>query len=347
MTNETLTNTILSITHDGKLSLEHVISMLSTQHDEQTVLELVRKLCLQSNKSEIMKKGMEFLYMNGFYKDLQQLITKNSKAKDKSNNQWAAIYQLMIDRKFNRITPLEILHHTSDLHMDEPETKCLTEFVKNMARYDMHEFGKIGNFLDKQQYLFDAISDPFLVSFFNIRLYEALFVYYWIRNELIIARKYAFRVLNLTQSPKTKAAININLALTYTFDTYQQGMYHLTEAQKISKEHGLLKNINIIQNQNIPFLSAHHRRVEGITTSEKSEQAHIEIAKGNLKKAENMLRKLPLDSPFQLYYLGLATNDRDILHQSYNGFFEKRSDHFFSRLPLRALQDMEAGQENH
>lgn len=345
MENVPLTDSILSITHDDKLSLEHVISMLSTQHDEQTVLDLVRKLCLQSNKNEIMKKGMEFLYMNGFYVDLQQLINKNNESVHKSNNQWAAIYQLMIDRKFHRRTPREILHHLSNLHIDEPETKCLKEFLKNMTRYDMHEFRRIGNFLDKQQSLLDDISDPFLETFFNIRLYEALFVYYWVRNELIIARKYAFRVLNLTQNPKTKAAININLALTYTFDTYQQAMYHLEEAQKISKEHGLLKNLNIIKNQNIPFISARHKRVKGINTNDKAEQAHIEIAKGNLKKAEQMLRKLPMDSPFQLYYLGLATKDKNLLYESYNWFIEKRSDHFFSRLPLLALQELDASGE--
>lgn len=342
MSNATLTNSILSITNDGKLSLEHVISMLSIQHDEQTVLDLVRKLCIQSNRSEIMKKGMEFLYMNGFHEDLQHLIEKNRKSKNKSNNQWAVIYQLMIDRKLNRITPQEIVHHASLLHTDEPEILCLKEFLNNNAYYGMHEFGRIGNSIDKLQHLFDAVSDPFLVSFFKIRLYELLFVYYWARNEIIIARKYAFRVLNLTQNPSTKAAININLALTYTFDTYQQGMHHLKEAKKVSEEYGLLNNINVIQNRNIPFISAYHGMVEGIITRDKSEQAHIEIAKRNLKKAETILTDLPINTPFQMYYLGRATNDKDLLHQAYNCFIEKRSDHFFSKLPLLALQEMGA-----
>lgn len=343
MNNATLTNSILSITHDGKLSLEHVISMLSTQYDKQTVLELVRNLCLQSNKDEIMKKGMEFLYMNGFYKDLQFLIDKNNKSENKSNNQWAIIYQLMIDRKLNHITPQEIVHHSAKLHIDEPELLCLREFLINMSHYDMREFGRIGNFIEKQQHLFETISDPFLISFFNIRMYEALFVYYWVRNELIMARKYAFRVLNLTQNPRTKAAVNINLALTYTFDTYQQGIHHLNEARTISKEYGLLSNINAIKNQNIPFISAYHKRVAGVTTNDKSEQAHIEIAKGNHKKAESILRNLPIDTPFQMYYMGLATNDKNLLYQSYNYFIEKRSDHFFSKLPILALQELDAG----
>ncbi|ASN06053.1 AimR family lysis-lysogeny pheromone receptor [Virgibacillus necropolis] len=342
MTIESISNSVPDIAYDENMSLERVISKLSTLHNEQTVLQLVRNLCLQTRKNEIMKKGMEFLYMSGFYEDLELLIDKNKKSKIKSNNQWAELYKLMMDRKLRRLTPLEILHRVKSLRSDEPEIICLIELVKISNHYDMHEFGRLGNFLDKQQSIFASVSDPFLLSYFNIRLYEVLFSYYWIRNELIIARKYAFRVLNLTQNPRTKAAININLALTYTFDTYQQGIHHLYEAQKISIEHGLMDINYIIQNQNIPFLSAHHGRVEGITTNDPSEQAHLDIAKGNFKKAEDNLLKLPIDSPFQLYYLGLATHDKDLLHQSYNRFIVKRSDHFFSRLPILALQKLDA-----
>lgn len=342
MTTESASNSILDLTSDGKLSLEHIISMLTTQYDEQTVIEIVRKLCLQSNKNEIMKKGMEFLYENGFYEDLQILIGKNNKSNYKSNNQWAAVYQLMMDRKLNKFTPLEILRHVTSLHSNDFELICLIEFIKISAYYDMHEFGRLGNFLDKQQVLFDSVHDLFLLSYFDKRMDETLFTYYWVRNELIIARKYAFRILNLTQNPRTKAAMNINLALTYTFDTYQQGMHHLDKAKKISIEHGLMDNINIIENRNIPFLSAHHKRVEGISSTDPSEQAHIEIAKGNMKKAEGILRKLSMESPFQMYYLGLATNDKGLLFKAYNCFIEKRSDHFFARLPMLALQKMGA-----
>lgn len=341
-TGTTVTNSILSFTNDGKLSLEHVISMLSTQHNEQTVRELIRKLCLQSNNNDIMKKGMEFLYMNGFYEDLQVLIEKNNKSTHKSNNQWAVLYQLMMDRKLNLLTPQEILHHASYLQSDEPEVICLIEFVQISAHYELRDFRKIGNFLDKQQHLFDHVKDPFILSYFDLRMYQLLFLYYWFRNEVIIARKYAFRLINQTQSPRTKAGMHINLALTYTFDTYQQGMHHLTEAKKISKENGLMNNISIIEDRNIPFLSAHHNQVTGISTYDKSEQAHLEIAKGNFKKAENILRKLTMDSPFRLYYLGLATQDKSLLYQSYNYFIEKRSNHFFCRLPILALQEISA-----
>ncbi|MFZ3578246.1 AimR family lysis-lysogeny pheromone receptor [Virgibacillus sp. DJP39] len=340
MNTQVVGNPMPSIANEGKLSLEQVISTLSIQYDDQTVLELIRKFCLQSKKKEIMKFGMEFLYMNGFYEDLQTLVYKNQKMPEESNNQWAIAYQLMLDQRFNRVPPQKIIHHLSSLHTNEPELICLIEFTKNKAYNDMNDFTKSGNFLEKLQYLNGSIVDSQLRFFYNIRMYEAYFIYLWHRNELILARKFAFRVLNLTQSPKKKAAIHTCLALTYTFDTYQQGIHHLNEAKKIALENGLTEILNIIENHNFPFFSAYHKKVKGVTTSDKSEQAHVEIAKGNFKKAENILRKVSSDSPFYFYYLGLATSDKDLLHHSYNGFIEKRSDHFFCRLPLVALRNM-------
>lgn len=342
MTTATVTDTIISITNNGNLSLDHVSAMLSTQHDEQIVLDLVRKLCLHSTNHDMMKKGMEYLFMNGFYEDLQHLIDKNKKLPNKSNNKWAVIYQLMLDLKLKKFSPLEKLNRVTYLQSEEVELKWLIEFLKTSVHHGMKDFRKIGDFLDKQQQLFRSIQDPFLISSFNLRLYQLLFYYHWGRNELIIARKYAFRALNVTKNPSIKASLNMCLGLTYTFDTYQQGMYHMEEARRISMEHGLVNNIRLIENHNIPFLSAHHKKINGISTNDKSEQAHIEIAMGNMEKAEIILKELPLDTPFQLYYLGLATKDKDILHQSYNYFIEKRSDYFFSKLPILALQDMGA-----
>src|SRR5699024_10384020 len=167
-----------------------------------------------------------------------------------------------------------------------------------------------------------------------------LFIYYLVRNEVIIARKYAFRVLTQTNNPETEISLHMALGLSYIFDTYFQAMYHYTEALKIAKKENLDKIVETIEQQNIPFISAHFNKVKGVTSTDKSEQAHIEIAKGNYAKAEAILSEIETNSPFRMYYVGMAKRDKTILLQSYNQFIEKRSDYFFSRLPLNALQKM-------
>lgn len=334
-------NLISTMSHDGELTLEHVLLALRQEHDEQTANQLTRKLCLQTTSKEISKKGMEFLYMHGHYDDLQQLINKNNESECSSNRKWAFVYQLIIDRKFKRYPPGEILKRLGDLWTDEPELNSLILFIKINEFHGMKEYSNFGNYLEKQSRLFEKIEDRFMLSFFHIRLNQSLFIYYLIRNELIMARKYAFRVLTQTTCPKTKVNMHMSLGLSYIYDTYFQGMYHLSESLKIARAHDLHNSVNTIEQKNIPFLSAHFKKVEGMTSTDKSEQAHIELAKGNYATAEAILSELSIDSPFKLYYLGIAKQDKYILLQSYNSFIESRSDYFFSRLPLHAIREMD------
>lgn len=329
------------ISGKDELSLEQLKEFLSRDHNDETVIQLIRKYCLQSSSRDIQKKGMEFLYMNGFFGELQQLIEKNLKSTYTSNRQWASIYQLMIDRRIKRTPPHELLQRIKRMPtINDPETECLIEFVKVTLYYDLNQLGKLGNFLEIQQQLFARIDDRLLVSFFNIRLNHILMIYYMSRNELIMARKCAYRVLNLSQNPSTKAGVHIKLGFSYTFDTYFQAMHHLEEATALAEKYELKDVLHLIRNNNIPFIAAHFKKVEGITTVDKSEQAHIEIAKGNKDKAIEILSNIPLNSPFRLYYMGKAKHDKRLLLQSHKDFIEKRSDYFFSRLPLNILKTM-------
>jgi len=323
---------------DNNLSLGQAILLLTQQHNEQVASEVIRKYCLETPDEKNQRVGMEFLYINGYYTDLQYLIIKNKASLNILNQKWADLFQILLDRRYKRNKAHIYLQRLKEFQTGDPELICLIEFTRLSLYYDQNEFGKIGNLLEKQPNLFNKIEDDYILSSCYLRLYQHLFVYYWVRNEVIMARKYAFRALNETNSALTKSAINTNLGLTYTFDTYQQGMYHLNQALKISKKHGLENIYQSIQEYNIPFLSAHFKRAEGITSIDKSEQAHIEIAKGNNEKAINILKDIPMDSPFKLYYLGLAKQDEAILEKAYTDFIEKRSDYFFSRLPFNALK---------
>jgi tetratricopeptide (TPR) repeat protein len=310
---------------------------LKQAHSHRQVIALMRTYCLQLPSLSLMKTGMEFLYINGFYDDLQVLIKKNEQTGNPSNQQWATIYQLLMDRRMKRYSPHQLLQEICQINTEEPELSSLIGFVKVTLYYDLNKFNKIGNFLHQLQQFMATIQDSLIKSYFDIRLHHVMLTYYLIRNELIMARKHGFKVLMLTDNPETKASVHIKLALSYTFDTYEQGMYHLREALKIAKQNHLKHTARIIENYNIPFLSAHFNQTDHIVTDDKSEQAHIEIARGNKQKAIEILNELPMDSPFQLYYLGKAMQDRDILLQSYNHFIKERSDYFFSRLPLYEL----------
>ncbi|WP_373893952.1 AimR family lysis-lysogeny pheromone receptor [Virgibacillus sp. CBA3643] len=323
-------------------SMNVIMDSFAHEYDAKARMELTRNFLMRTSSDNVRKKGMEFLYVNGFYEDLQILIQKNWGSENSSNRDWARVYQLTIDRKLTRYHPSEIVRKAENMKTDEPELKCLLEFVKVTAYYNMNQYNKVGNFLENYQYLFQQVDDRIMVSFFTIRLHHIFLTYYLLRNELIMARKYAYRILNQTSNNLTKVDVHIKLGLSYTFDSYFQGMHHLAEALKLAREHQLTKHIRVIEHQNIPFLAAHFNQVDNIKTDDKSEQAHIEIAKGNYTGAITILNELPTDSAFKLYYMGRAKQDKKMLLQSYNYFIEKRSDFFFCRLPLKALMQMRA-----
>jgi hypothetical protein len=327
------------ISESAELTIGQIILLLSQEHEEHEVIDLTRKFCLQSTSNEIKRKGMEFLYMNGFYEDLRVLITKNQLSNNPSNQLWSEVYQIIMDRRDKKYSAGEMRTRLEEMNPTEPELKCLIELVIVDTYFSQRDFGKFGNFLNKQQELFEPIQDNFILASFNLRTYQKLFFFYWKRNELIMARKYAFRALNQTNNPTTKINLHMNLALSYTFDTYYQGMYHLKEALKIAEKFNLKNAIRAIKNSSIPFLASHFGKPNGVETDDISEQAHLEIAKGNNEKAIELLEDIYTDSPFKMYYMGLAKKDKNLLSESCKMFVE-RSDYFFCRLPMNAIKNL-------
>src|SRR5690606_30485950 len=182
--------TLTPISENDELSIGQIILLLSQEHEEEEVVDLTRKYCLQSSSNEIQKKGMEFLYMNGFFDDLRILITKNQLTNHPSNQLWAEVYQIILDRRDRKYSVGEMRTRLQEMIPTDPELKCLIELVIVDTYFNQMDFGQFGNFLEKQQELFEPIQDNFILSSFNLRTYQKLFIYYWTRNELIMARKY-------------------------------------------------------------------------------------------------------------------------------------------------------------
>ncbi|MUV37368.1 hypothetical protein JNUCC1_01174 [Lentibacillus sp. JNUCC-1] len=321
-------------------SMHVIMLLLKKQFTEEEANDKMRQYCLESHSDRIKKTGMEFLYMHGFYEDLQQLIYKNRSSQDLSRQNWALVYQYMLDRHRCKVTPPLLMERFNAIRTSDPELACLVDFGRMSIELDTGNFDRIGKYIQKNYKRFEEIQDVALLDFFQTRMQQNLFVYYWHRNELIIARKLGFQALTRTKNMRTKISIHANLGLTYLFDTYEQAFYHMQEGLKLAVKHGYKDLEKMITEHNIPFLAAEFGITDHITTSDASEQAHLAIAEGNYEKARHILNDIPSDTPFRLYYLGCATQDPHMLMKSYGAFIQKKSDYFFSRLPLRALQKL-------
>lgn len=320
------------------VSLIQLQDALRQKYSEKMAAEQMRQFCLDSSSKDIQKKGMEFLFINGYLHDLRTLIEKNKRSNDPSNRKWAEVYKIQLQIREKDYKPIEVIERINQFETNEPELLCLLEFAKVNLQFNMHNYHDLGNAICRYDELLPQINDYFLVENFKIRYHILTLTYTLMQNEIIMTRKHGYKLLNLTCNPEIQVNTHIKLGESYTFDSYSQGMFHLKEALKIAKEHNLTSQIEFIEQTKIPFLAAHSNKTDNITTTDKSEQAHLEIMKGNHKKAIEILKQIPIDTPFKKYYLGKAKRDKSLLLQSYKDFVYKRNDNFFCRLPLRELK---------
>ncbi|MBO8155883.1 MAG: hypothetical protein H0Z32_05435 [Bacillaceae bacterium] len=301
----------------------------------------MKDFILSSSTPHIQREGMEFLYWNGFYEELHTLVHKHKANLDVNSVQWAEMYEWMYKRKKRRTKPVELIELMKNLKTSDPAIQALKFFMLIYSYYDLREYGKLGTYLEPLEKCLRQVESPLLQEYLTMRQYEALFHYHWKKNEIIMARLYGYKVINHTYNEERKAMLHSHLAHTFIFESYEKAMGHIQEALLLSKIYGYEFIHDQVANYSIPFIAAHFGKYEGITTTDLSEQAHLEIARGNRQKAIKLLEQLEVFTPFRIYYYGLAKEDIDILRKSYQSFVTEYRDYFYARLPLRAIEKLQ------
>ncbi|SDB81379.1 hypothetical protein SAMN05421734_10186 [Pelagirhabdus alkalitolerans] len=302
--------------------------------------EALREFFVQASDPQDMRIGWEYLFMNGYYQDLKTLLSRNKHHVNSVNRQWAYLFDLMLTKEKRTLTHDQLLFETQKIKTDDPALKALIEFFVIAIHVDVFDFDAVANRLDDLLALFHQVSHRVLTPLLQYRLDRVLFMHHWKRNEMLLARKYGFRAFKNNHNHVHLANLHINLSLSYLFDDFESANYHLKEAEKMARENDITRIITMIEQQNRPFIYAHFNRPEGLTTPIKSEQAHLAMAGGDYETARQILSEFTEFTPFTHYYLGRAHHDYELLERSYDAFIEERSDHYFARLPLTAMQSM-------
>ncbi|WP_153463563.1 MULTISPECIES: AimR family lysis-lysogeny pheromone receptor [Sediminibacillus] len=327
---------------EGELSLFHVFQSFSVSDNVSTAIEVTRSYCMRAQTEANQRVGMEFLYAYDFLDDLEQLIEKNLVSENPVNRQWGQLYKIIHLRRKRMLKTDEYVGLLNKLAADSVEVETLHMFLRVYAHFERKEFGRLSSYLDGLLENIHKIGDPMLRELFSVRLDEMLLTFHWKRNEMIIARKHGFRILQTTHSPRKKIDIHNTMALGYLFDSYQQAMEHALEAKRLANMIEDLTAIQGINNYTIPFIAAFHGRTAGISTPIQSEAAHLALARGDIPTCISILNRFESLTPFQQYYLGKATRDAEMLEISYRRFISERSDHFFAKLPLLEMNKLNA-----
>lgn len=340
-----------TIVEDFKLSkkeipLYAVYRQLENQPNE---LRDMSEICLASEQAVNQCVAMEYLYINGLYEELRQLLEKVRQTDQSFSRKVAKIYQIMYERKtlgkkqLKPDAPVQYLKKLHRMKMQEEDyfLRILSDLVHIYCYFDMYQYGMIGTFNQTIKQHLSQIKDPLLYRLLDLRLQEALFIYHWKRNELILSRKYGYQLLQSINNPRKKIDIHNILAQGYIYESYDQAIHHIHTAFKIAKDIDNERAVYGLKNYTLAFISAYHGKIAGIETEDKAEQAHIALADNRNEECIEILKGFSSLTPFQQYYLGLAKKDKELLRASYQRFIDERDDYFYARLPLEALNRLD------
>lgn len=320
-------------------SLYIVYKAMTAKYDPTRALEFVKEFCLTSTSIDNQKKSLEFLYMSNFFPALDQMIEKNKQSNIVENQQWAQLFAILMRRRRETVDHYEILKQVQKMKPVSEYVEIYQHFTTIYCYHELRQSGKAANHLDRINELMHNLEDPLIITFMQERLEDYYFFYHFQRNELILCRMYGFRLLKKPYNLYKNCLVHRNIALTYLWENYDQCMYHVHEALKIARKHGYTLLEKGIMNHNVPFIAAVHEKYEGITTTDPIEEAHLNIAKGNIKEAVKVLSNIEHPSHYQEYYLGKALGDLTLLMKSYSRFIQK-GDYFGAKLPFMELQKL-------
>ncbi|UOQ87066.1 AimR family lysis-lysogeny pheromone receptor [Gracilibacillus salinarum] len=324
---------------EKQMQLSQFLTMISLDNDETQELSITKDFLLLSNSTTDQRLALEYFYINRSYEELQYYIKLNMDHAHPVNKNAAKLYKLMLHLRDGKPAH-EVRALAKTVSADTPELKCIKYFLNIEVDSKVYNFERIGYFLNKIQKQIRYVDNPLLITFFNSRIQMILFHYYWKRNELILARKHAYEALQLPHQAIQKAQLHLDLALTYIYEDFHSCIYHIEEAKYLALALDDREILDRIDNFTYPFVCAHFGKTDGVDTEHPVEKAHLEIARGNFDVAQQLLENLEFSTPFSQYYLGLATKKQHFFIYSYQHFMEKRSDHFFAKLPLKASEGL-------
>ncbi|UOQ50224.1 AimR family lysis-lysogeny pheromone receptor [Gracilibacillus caseinilyticus] len=334
------------LTRETEMPL-HVVHQQLKGHPHE--LQDMKEICLITKNEANLCTAMEYLYDNGLIAELKELIDKTKHAESEQLRKTSRIYQIMYNRKKLKAKqlkpddPVYCIKYVNRIRLKDTDYRLLIlrDLVQIYCYFDIHQYGKIGTFNEKIKQNLAHIKDPLQYQLFKSRLDETLFVFHWKRNEMILSRKYGYRLLTETNNIRKKIDIHNILAQGYLFESYEQAMNHICVAIEIAEQLGVERAIYGLKNYTLAFIAAYYKQTEGISSQDMAERAHIALAENDIDTCVRILEDFETLSPFQQYYLGLAKQDKHLLRTSYQRFIEERDDYFYAKLPLEALNTLD------
>ncbi|MGG4305975.1 AimR family lysis-lysogeny pheromone receptor [Bacillus wiedmannii] len=320
-------------------------------------VELRRHLCAKyftNTKRHLNKKiAMNYLMAYGELELLKRLVDQEMTSKNKENREWASLYELIYKRYKGRMKGekllLELNKRKKCLKLKSKELEILSEEIEMLSAYDQGNFKLMVNKSDFLMEKLNDVKDSYLKESFFYKIKECAIHGHLTACELEKLREICEEVIQSmaidNRFPVLEATVYGVLGESFMLcdESFDKSIFYLKKALSILEKESsnqMEMRRTMIANT-IEFLKIHHKvDLENIKPLHDAEQAYLEIQKGNNEHAVEILMKLKEEngelSAFQVYYLGLAKNDKELLLKSLD-MFERLGNIFYAQLPKKSL----------
>jgi transcriptional regulator with XRE-family HTH domain len=332
--------TISHFRNDGnELNFKSLLNLSKLLY-KNDYIDVMTKWCLNLTLPKNLKCALEFLSSHRRLDELEilmQMIKKEYDSKDLRN--WVDLYQILLKHQRNP-NDIDYINELRDYAPKSVETKILSSIVEI---YYFHRKNDYKTILEKSANLpscFEMVKDEFIRDSFESRLYEILGYINLYRDSPQTAREYANKIISKNSCAVFAVSSYYIVGMSLIFEDYDKCLYYLKRYEEMLRMYNWAEYIEILHNNVIPFIN----NIWGKTRSSDEisdilEKAHYEAKYGSKKTAIELLdsSKDKDESPFSLYYRGIAEEDSTILLQSLVKFM-KLGNKFLAKLPYELLR---------
>ncbi len=334
---------------EREISLCYLAKTLVLLYEDHSTRRNLLEMYLDVAKPENAREAMEYLSLRGEFDLLKTLVDREKNSDTEENAKWADVYGLICLESKKEIEILdyhEMLEEMKEKNQN-PEMQILMDILLCYTSYKLGDYRLLTKRMTKLEKKVSNIKNKFIKKCHNVRIKEGLASIKLTSDELHQVRDLCDKLLVLCEN-EPHLLINKARALwlkaeSFIFDDYEQSLTLFNGALEILKDNInpeiLKKKQQIIKT--IQFLKIYHKRdLDTLGIMEDGEQAFYEIRMGNLERAIEILMSIENKngelSSFELVYLGMAKNDREIIKQGLRKFEEKNS-LFYARFAKKEL----------
>lgn len=312
---------------------------LSKELYKNDYVDVMSMWCLDLKRPKNLKCALEFLSSHRRLDELETLIQMIKNEYDsKELINWADLYQILLKHQRNP-NDTDYINELRHYNPKSVETKILSTIAEI---YYFHRKNDYKNIFEKSTGLpscFEMIKDEFIRDSFESRLYEILGYMNLYRDNPQTAREYATKIISKNSCAIFAVSSYYIMGVSLIFDDYDKCLYYLKKYEEMLEMYNWEPYLEILRNNLIPFINNIWGKTKSSDEiSDTLEKAHYEAKYGSKKTAIELLDSFndKDESPFSLYYRGIAEDDSTILLQSLVKFM-KLGNKFFAKLPYELL----------